>query len=240
MSNNFKLVLGLIIIVLALTFFWYPGYKKQSAREAQVALENKITELSNLILKDRNCPKVIDEATAFIKKQGDSEDIWNMLGACQFDLGKFDEARISFQKVLSINPEHVGAQNYLKRMEFKAGEIVVTGTETPFDKTQFESRMGLNFDSILTFVKAVEKPSNIPEYLLASYATTKSFNNTVSSLKDVLKKANIDFTLSETNTGAILSSGSAEEIKIIIIEEIKDGGDFFNVKVEMNYQKLTN
>lgn len=234
MNKSLKLGLGLIIVVSALIVFWYPSYKKQSAEKDQMALQNKITELSNLILKDRNCPKVIDGASAFLKTRSDSQEIWSMLGACQFDMGKFDDAKISFEKVLSVDPENVGAKNYLKQMEFKTGEVVVTGTEIPFDKGQFELRIGLNFDNILTFVKAVEKPSNIQEYLLASYTTTKGFDSTISSLKDAFKKANIGFAFSGTNTSAIFSSANAKERKIITIEKGKDG----KIKVEMNYQKL--
>ena len=237
MSKNSKIAVFVLAFLLLLGFFWYPSYKIRQAEKTKMALGSKENELDQLIVKDHDCSKVVDVATAYLRSNAGSSRVWSALGSCQFDLGKFDDAKVSFQKVLSLDPENVAAKNYLKQMEFKAGEVVVTASETLFDKTQFESRMGLNFDNILTFVKAVEKPSSITEYLLASYTSSKSLNDTVSSLKGALKKANIDFVSSQTSASAIISStNNDKERKIIMIKKVS--GPL--IKVDMNYQKLTN
>ena len=238
MTQNSKIGLGLVaVIILVLIVFWYPSYKVQNIQNEQkdkLIFDDKVYKLNKLVLA-HECSQVLEEAEAYLSTNADAEQIWSALGACQFDLGKFKDAKDSFQKVLALEPENVAAKNYLKQMEFKTGEIVVTGTETPFDKIEFESRMGLNFDEILTFVKATEKPSNILEYLLASYTTTNSLDNTILFLKDALKKAGMNFTFSGAKTGTIISYGNEKERKIIMLEKKNS-----LVKVEMNYQKLTN
>jgi tetratricopeptide (TPR) repeat protein len=239
MGKGLKFLLGLVVllILLALVVSWYPSYQAQRTQKNQIALDNKIAELNALILEGNNCDKVIEEVTTFLKRNTGSADIWSFLGACQFDLGQFEEAKNSFQKVLSFNPDHEGAKNYLKQMDFKTGEVVVTATELPLDKAKLESRLGFNLDGVLNFERAVERPSNIPEYFLGYYTSTTDVNKVVTLLEKMFRKININFLTSEIDEGNtvyidIFSNSDSNERKTISIKKT------IPVQVLINYKKL--
>jgi len=192
----------------------------------------KSSELGKLVFESRDCKKAISEASAFLGMYPQAAQIWNLKGACEFDLGRFDEARASFQKVLVLDPGHEAAKNYLARLDFQPGQVVVSGTKTSLDRKDFESKLGLNLDGIFSSGEAIERPANIPEYLSASYVSSKNFSDTVAYLKEELEKPGSKFSISEMPEGTVLASASETEQKFFSVAKGSP------VKITIEYQKL--
>jgi len=228
MSRNLKITI--IILITGLISF---GVFYIYTRKSEKLFEDKVAELGKLIIESRDCSRVIIEAEEFLSKQKDATEIWNLLGVCQFDTGQFDEAKASFEKVLSLDSSHEAAQNYLEQItNASPNEVFVTATELPLEKTEFESLLGLNFEGVLSFQKAVRRPSNILEFLVANYTSSGNFASVVLELKEILAKADTDFTVSEMEGGTIFAIGNGSERKIINIEKNAP------VSVTIYYQKL--
>ena len=56
---------------------------------------------------------------------GDSEnaDAWNLLGFSQRNLMAYDQALVSYQKSLAIEPEHLGANEYLGELYLRTDKL---------------------------------------------------------------------------------------------------------------------
>jgi tetratricopeptide (TPR) repeat protein len=229
MQRN-KIILAIVILAAALVavLWWYPKAMEEKQRQRESAVQ----QLSSRIVTDRDCNAALDEAVAFLQKDSQAAGVWNLKGACEFDLGLFAEARMSFEQVLALNPDHEAAKNYLEQLDFSPGEVVVTAAETPVSQAEFESRLGLGLNGILSFESAVKKPSNIPEYALATYSSEASFAGTVAALESELEEAGGEFNLSEGEGEAILASASETERKVIMIQSDDP------VRVFINYQRL--
>jgi tetratricopeptide (TPR) repeat protein len=49
-------------------------------------------------------------------------DAWNYIGFSERNLGRFDPSLAAYQKALAINPDHVGANEYLGELYLKLGD----------------------------------------------------------------------------------------------------------------------
>jgi len=169
-----------------------------------------------------------------LSENGDSAQIWNLLGICQFDMGKFSEAKISFEKVLSLNSSHEGAKNYLEVIEQMTAQgtgTVLAASQIDLNQTDFEAIANLKFVN-LTFNSAFEKPANIPKHVVGKYTSNTTFNNTASYISNELTKKNLAFSTSTAQSKAGFAFGNENELTSILVE----GGT--NVLVTITYQKI--
>lgn len=211
-------VLGLTIAVVGF-IFWYPKYQaKKVAREALVVAD-KVRELDKLILKDRDCARVMEISASFLKTRPGAIEIWHLQGACEFDLGKFDEARASFEKVLTLNPNHEAAKNYMERLNPKPGEIVVTGPVAILSRTDFESAIGFELgEKDWQFVQAEKRTGpDSSEHFSAVYTSTESYGRAVSLLKSALEKTTAKFTTPVTDGATVFAIAFETEQKTLTV-----------------------
>ena len=176
-------------------------------------------------------PSTNPQAAAFLESHADALDIWHIKGACEFDLGKFEDAKASFNKVLGLDPKNESAKKYLSLTEPKPGELVVSGTELPLSQADFESRLNFKLEGF-TFQKAIKKPASIPEYFLADYTSGQNFDATVTSLEQKLTGPTLKPGISKAKDTAILVIGS-ESYRVVVTVSKKSP-----VQVNINYQKI--
>ena len=227
----------IILIIVALVILLFISYKHSLYKNGQfqgskIDLNNEISLLQSLIVNNHDCGQVIQRTTFYISNGVNVPEIWNLLGVCQFDIGKLSEAKVSFQKVLSLEPKNEPAKRYLERLNMSQGAIMVFANTDSVNQTQFEKELGLKLGGVLTFKGAVKKASNIPEYILATYSSSKNFTDTVSFLSEELKKSNLQLSTSKLAEGTVISSFSSEEQKIF---SVLKGSP---VKVKIEYFKL--
>ncbi len=69
----------------------------------------------------------IERILRFMEKNGDVWNAWFLLGWAQRRLEKYDEARTSFEKALSLNPSHVDTLNELSICTMELGDFASSG-----------------------------------------------------------------------------------------------------------------
>ncbi len=232
MNRRIYYIVILVVVIITATVLFYPKYKIWQKNKENLIIQNKISEFSKLIVANHDCKKVLEDAKNFIKTHKDVVEIWSYKGACEFDTMDFNAAKISFQKVLSLNPENEVAKNYLTKMEIKPGEIVLGSEEFSFDETQYKTETGLIFSDILKLEKLVKRQANIPEYLLATYISDQKFDQVVNYLKQELQNKDFHYSTSPSNTQVIFAKMNDQELIIIKVDKKSP------VSVIINYQKL--
>ena len=108
--NYFYTVLVLAVLILGGYGFYHYEVKKEAS------IVN--TELSTLqkLFVNKKCSEIVTEATTFLENHKDAVDIWNIKASCEYDLGKFADAKISFAKVMALRPDSPTAKKYLGLM----------------------------------------------------------------------------------------------------------------------------
>ncbi len=68
-----------------------------------------------------------DEAIALLEEVAEEEpnsaDVWNLLGLSYRSIGQSDRAFAAYNKALLINPDHVGANEYLGQLYLQVGDL---------------------------------------------------------------------------------------------------------------------
>jgi len=71
--------------------------------------------------------KRFDEAIALLEKvveeENDSPDLWSLLGFAYRNTGQADMAFAAYNKALLIDPEHIGANEYLGELYLQVGDL---------------------------------------------------------------------------------------------------------------------
>lgn len=226
MSDTFKKVgVGVVIVVLALLFFWYWNNKIQNDKKIQMSVNKTSLDLDQLILNSHDCGTVIAEATAFLKTNPNAEHIWVDLGSCQYDMGKFADAKTSFEKAFSLNASDEGVQTYLKKLNAtstNALAVTVVGPATNLLQSEFESTIGFKFPkSYFQFAGADKRvaPDN-SLHLSAVYLSQQSLKNTTSYAKSQLTKAGM--TVSEQTIASstlLLVDSHTSQLTLNVLED---------------------
>src|SRR3989344_3840714 len=145
MPSKKQIIIFLIITTIGAAVFFIvqkPGKQPEPSPDNTPA-EEKLATLQQLVLAQK-CDEALRQASAYVKDHDSAVDIWHMKGVCEHDLGQFDSAKASFQKVLAINPEYDAAKNYLKNLKMIniPNAIVFTATKPLFDGGKYKQKRG--------------------------------------------------------------------------------------------------
>ena len=100
-----------------------------------------------------------DHAIGLLQKMvaSDSQnaDAWNYIGFSHRNLKRFDQALGAYQKALAINPEHLGANEYLGELYLQTGDLAKA--KERLDKLDDICLFGCDeFDDLKQAIKAYE------------------------------------------------------------------------------------
>ncbi len=74
-------------------------------------------------IKAGNYQRAIELLQKTIASDSQNADAWNYLGLSQRKLKRFDQALVAYQKALAIDPEHLGANEYLGELYLQTGDL---------------------------------------------------------------------------------------------------------------------
>ena len=213
---------GLIIFLACLgivaLLFWYPQYRKTKAVKEAELIGKKAYELGRLMRTDPSgCVAVISESEKFLENHKDAVQIWDLKGACEFELGQFAAAKLSFEKVLELDPGHEAAKRSLESLNPPPGQQVVTGPVGQIDQTQFESTIDVNLGGVLGLVSAEKRSTDISEHYNATYASSGNYAETVAFLKAALQKARIVSEIINVDSATVFLVNSDTEQKTFTV-----------------------
>lgn len=186
-STKYALYILIGLVVLGLTAFF--GYKiySQSRLEKVIMHTEQTQALKDLIINKKDYVAGLAMAEAQIAENDSNIDAWLWKGVSEFELGKYPEAKISFQKALSLDSESLPAKNYLELIG--SGEnVVITKESDMINRVSFESYLGVAFDpKILTFLQATPLPAEEGmEFITGSYYSSRSFNEIHAYVKNLV------------------------------------------------------
>ncbi len=213
MSSKAKLGIGFAVVIFIFLFFWFANYGGQSSQSNQTVL--KMRELDSLILNNHDCTTVITEAQKFLASNPNAEEIWSDLGACQFYLGKFADAKVTFQKVLSLDPQSQTAKIYIGKLTLPPNTVAITGPADLLTQTELEKTIGFTFGNSFQFGGGEKRvASDKSVHISAVYQSNQSLQSSVSALKNELSSRGIVFTTQTigSTTAVLISSKSSQVI----------------------------
>lgn len=191
-----------VIIIVAGLLLW-PKYKLWKKNKVAADSTQQTTLLKGAIL-NKKCAEMVEPANAYLKKQPTDAEVWQLKGACEFNLGKTAEAKASFQKTLELDPGNIPAKNFLAAMEEKPGIINVTPEaqkQMAVSEADLESRLGINPEPIsFAFMQAMRIPNpegEVKEMIVGRYQSGLSKTAIKKYFTDLFTSYKLKFTSAE-------------------------------------------
>ena len=75
------------------------------------------------LIDDEKYQAAIDKLQVALEESPDNADLLNLTAYSQRKLERYDEALINYTKALEIDPEHLGANEYLGELYLQMGEL---------------------------------------------------------------------------------------------------------------------
>lgn len=76
-----------------------------------------------IYLEQEDYQRAIDEVNRFIKDQGETADALNLLGFSNRKLKNYDDAYDYYIRALEMEPDHIGATEYLGELYVETGQM---------------------------------------------------------------------------------------------------------------------
>ena len=74
------------------------------------------------MIKAKDFAGALTLLTSVVKQDPKDADAWNYIGFSDRMLGRFPESLVAYQRALAINPNHIGANEYLGELYIQTGE----------------------------------------------------------------------------------------------------------------------
>ena len=75
------------------------------------------------LIEAENYQQAIDELQKALAESPDDADLLNLTAYSQRKLERFDDALVNYQKALAIEPDHLGANEYLGELYLQMGQL---------------------------------------------------------------------------------------------------------------------
>jgi len=189
MNTSTKYALYILIGLVVLGFTGFLGYKiySESKLEKFRVHTEQTQVLKDLIVNKKDYISGLAMAEVQITQNDSNIDAWLWKGVSEFQLRKYPEAKVSFQKALSLDPQSLPAKNYLELLGSNSN-VVISQESDSISRVSFESRLGVAFDpKVLTFLQAAPLPAEEGmEFISGSYYSTRSFNEINTYVKNLV------------------------------------------------------
>jgi cytochrome c-type biogenesis protein CcmH/NrfG len=83
------------------------------SRSVESSSATAVIQEAKLSIEQKNWPLAIKQLEQTIKSNPDNADAWNYLGYSQRKSGQLESAFKSYHEALRLNPQHLGAHEYL-------------------------------------------------------------------------------------------------------------------------------
>jgi len=185
-----RIIIALIIAAVIVSAAFYLA--ERSAQKLDQARQKGLADIQTALDEDKNCVAVLPEIEAYLSKRPADVDIWHAKGICEFESGKYEEAKKSFEQVLVLDPESKSAKNYLKAIGDDPSNYFDIDN-SKISREDFESRLEGSIDANrFNFLKAVVAPpppnADLLEFIIANYESMASVRITADYFEDFLER----------------------------------------------------
>jgi tetratricopeptide (TPR) repeat protein len=109
-------------IILAFVLIAGTGLTQAFADGGNSARGSRLAPYQQLI-EEEKYQAAIDKLQAALKDAPNDADLLNLTAYSQRKLQRFDEALVNYQKALQIDPDHLGANEYLGELYLQLGQL---------------------------------------------------------------------------------------------------------------------
>lgn len=191
MKVRFRIITMAILVAVGIFLFIL-------TRKSDQAMLNDINELQVLTTSSKDYSLCLDKANTAVKKYSSNKDVWQWKALCEFQLGNFPESKLSFEKLLALDPENEVAKNYLKILN--SGSKLIHVEKDGISQEEVESLAGFKIDpKILRFEQALKVPIGLnteQTFLSSEYVSAVSLTPSLAIqnyIKKQLKEASLKF-----------------------------------------------
>lgn len=218
MNKNKIVVIAVIVFILVLGVLIF-----QTTKNKPKEISSAILEIQNLVVNQNNYAAGLVKAEELVKKEPKNAEAWQWKGIAEFQLGKTNEAKLSFEKVLALDPENKSAKTYLEILNTPNTQLL---TQDDFvQREAFEKFFDFPLPlQGLEFVSAQRRPfdeSRYSAYIAAEYAITISPKTISAFFENELKKRKETYKYSKSETSdslVFLVNGPESDFAISISE----------------------
>lgn len=115
--------------------------------------EDRAMVESRAAVKERAWQRAVDLLTPYLRAYSDDADGHNLLGYSLRHLGRYAESQTAYEKALSLDPEHLGALEYLGELM-----LILGRRDRAVEHLQTLERLcGVQCEEFLELRKAVEE-----------------------------------------------------------------------------------
>ncbi len=203
-----------IILVAIITQGWWIKYISPQKNLGQPPAD----QLQVLTMQYKDYQLCLDKAKLFVEKDPSNKDIWQWKALCELGLGKFSDSKISFEKVLSLDPGNEVAKHYLK--DLNSGTIVNVQKDK-ISEQDFELNLDFTIGpGTLRFEQALDIPlgSTAGAYFIsAQYSTSQTFSKVMAYIDGKLKSASLKYSqVKDNNRTSYTVTGKKQPVNYVI------------------------
>jgi tetratricopeptide (TPR) repeat protein len=114
---------GSAIILAAGTGAWAMGGGGSSSSSSTTSAKDADYTAAEQAVKAQNFNAAIPLLQNVVQRDPKNADAWNYLGFSNRKLGNFPEALADYEKALAIDPDHLGANEYLGELYLQTGDM---------------------------------------------------------------------------------------------------------------------
>src|SRR3989344_352792 len=144
-KNITAVVIVLIILMLSVFYAQKMGW---IFKKSPVSVYSAIAKFQELA-QQKDYDSCITVAEKQIQDNSKNVLAWQWKGICEFESGKYEEAKTSFEKMLALDPKNQVAKNYLELMS--KGAILINLQKDGISRDNFEKISLIKFPSSFDF-----------------------------------------------------------------------------------------
>src|SRR3989344_3876572 len=216
-STNSKILAGALVVVLVIfgiAYYQYSVYPQKLKKERNSALA---TVQEALDRKAGDCTQSLSQLEAYLNKNSKDAEAWAAQGICEFESGKYAEAKKSFEQVLVLDPENKSAKNHLKAIGNDPSKYF-DFNKAQVDQNDFETLLGGPLSAeVLVFSRALKLPlpdSKILQYVSAEFTSNQNVAQTASYISKYLTDNDYELENSQYGDEAVIDQDT-EDIRVI-------------------------
>jgi len=220
-KNKRVLIIIIIIIVLVLGVIGFKPIKNWLQVQREKNFSQVLSELQNLIVNKKDYLAALAKAETTVKKYPEKAEAWQWKGIAEFQLGKTNEAKLSFEKVLALDSENKSAKTYLEILNNPNVKLL---TQDDFmNQADFEKFFDFPLPSSgLQFVNAMHRPfdsSRYSDYVSVQYTASASAKSISAFFENELNKNKSAYTYAKkkiNNADVFMATGPTTNFAISI------------------------
>ncbi|OGI57090.1 hypothetical protein A3B85_02025 [Candidatus Nomurabacteria bacterium RIFCSPHIGHO2_02_FULL_37_13] len=198
-KNITAVVIVLIILMLSVFYAQKMGW---IFKKSPVSVYSAIAKFQELA-QQKDYDSCITVAEKQIQDNSKNVLAWQWKGICEFESGKYEEAKKSFEQIQILEPDHGAAKNYLELM--LKGDTLINLQKDGISRESFETLSKLifpvSFDFEGAYTISIDEKT---DSLTGTYVSSIGLEKTKTEIQNSLKFSKLSYKTETFSTGVVV------------------------------------